>query len=176
MKKSFTLIELLIVVAIIGILAGVGIPMYQGYIGEAKANAAKANFKLVTDYFGLETKRCSLGATKVMNNALDCSNLDYRNAVYNALFYVMNGVDPKGVLPKTTRLITNPYGDRDTDGHWAPWGDYGFYYGVNMTQSHRLGVVFYAAGPGKFVAFRMCYAEPCTAYDNYLLKYFRDLD
>ena len=38
MKKNsaFTLIELLIVVAIIGILAGVGIPMYNGYIEECK--------------------------------------------------------------------------------------------------------------------------------------------
>ena len=35
-KKAFTLIELLIVVAIIGILAGVGIPMYNGYMANAR--------------------------------------------------------------------------------------------------------------------------------------------
>ena len=34
--KGFTLIELLIVVAIIGILAGVGVPMYNGYMDQAK--------------------------------------------------------------------------------------------------------------------------------------------
>ena len=34
--KGFTLIELLIVVAIIGILAGVGVPMYNGYMANAK--------------------------------------------------------------------------------------------------------------------------------------------
>ena len=41
MKKGFTLIELLIVVAIIGILAGVGVPMYNGYMAEAKKAATK---------------------------------------------------------------------------------------------------------------------------------------
>ena len=38
MKKAFTLIELLIVVAIIGILAGVGIPMYNGYMADKIIN------------------------------------------------------------------------------------------------------------------------------------------
>ena len=49
MKKAFTLIELLIVVAIIGILAGVGIPMYNGYIEESKYNSIKKNFNIISE-------------------------------------------------------------------------------------------------------------------------------
>ncbi len=40
-RSAFTLIELLIVVAILGILAAVGIPMYQGYQDTAKYNATR---------------------------------------------------------------------------------------------------------------------------------------
>ena len=46
-RKSFTLIELLIVVAIIGILAGVGIPMYNGYMTKAKISATASKHKMI---------------------------------------------------------------------------------------------------------------------------------
>ena len=47
-QSGFTLMELLIVVAIIGVLAAVGLPLYQGYVADAKAKSITENHKRIS--------------------------------------------------------------------------------------------------------------------------------
>jgi len=64
--KGFTLIELLIVVAIIGILAGVGVPMYNGYMASAKVQSATTNHKNIKSFVAATLTKCSTGSSSVV--------------------------------------------------------------------------------------------------------------
>ena len=54
LQKGFSLVELLVVVAIIGVLAGVGIVGYQSYTESAKNRVAIANFNSVKRFVETE--------------------------------------------------------------------------------------------------------------------------
>ena len=96
-KKGFTLIELMVVVAIIGVLALLGLRMYTGQQAKAKNAIIKANAGTIQTLIQAELADASVASVKAMWKVPGTGSLITNSGIHNPVTGELQASAPEAI-------------------------------------------------------------------------------
>lgn len=117
-QAGFTLIELMIVVAIIGVLAAIAVPQYQKYVAKSEASAALAS--LTGHQANVETYVLTEGSFPANSSALAIPNSPLGTITYESPVSAAGKLQFKFLTSKVSPDVVGQTVtlERDSDGKW----------------------------------------------------------
>jgi type IV pilus assembly protein PilA len=122
-QKGFTLIELMIVVAIIGVLASIALPAYQGYIAKSQVAAALGEISPgktnVEDMFGAGNGVAAFSDLGLQATTSRCAIAHAGFATAGAAGTITCTIKGNGLVNSSTITLTRAADAPATPGAWS---------------------------------------------------------